>query len=238
MLTKTKAIVLKTTKYADASIIAKVYTEQMGLVSLLFQGVRKSRYNKASIIQPSYIITVDIYLKQNKSLFNVKEFSLANLYLHINNDFSKQAILLFACELLNKSVREQEENQALYNYVEQFFIMIDYSDEKLAHLPLLFFYQLAAYLGFEPLNNYSIHQPYFNMVNGEFEKMPNTRHQNLSIEDSLLMHQFLSFVTSNSFSSLSKINRTKLLDIWTNYYKIHLAEFHSLNSIKILQEVL
>ena len=43
MFHKTKGIVLHTIKYSETSVIAKIYTEKLGLVSYMIKGVRSSK---------------------------------------------------------------------------------------------------------------------------------------------------------------------------------------------------
>ena len=42
----TKAIVISTIKYSDTSLIVKLYTEKVGLVSFLLKGILKSKKGK------------------------------------------------------------------------------------------------------------------------------------------------------------------------------------------------
>ncbi|MDR2283209.1 MAG: recombination protein O N-terminal domain-containing protein, partial [Sphingobacterium sp.] len=43
MLQKTKGIALKTTNYSESSIVAQIFTENLGLQSYLINGARKPK---------------------------------------------------------------------------------------------------------------------------------------------------------------------------------------------------
>jgi DNA repair protein RecO (recombination protein O) len=50
---KTKGIVLHTVKYSETSVIVKIYTEKLGLVSYIVNGVRSAKSTaKASMMRP------------------------------------------------------------------------------------------------------------------------------------------------------------------------------------------
>ena len=51
MIQQTKGIVLSSVKYAESSIICRIYTEALGVQSFLINGVRK-RMAKTPIIKP------------------------------------------------------------------------------------------------------------------------------------------------------------------------------------------
>ena len=59
MLQKTRAVVLSTIEYAEASLIVKAYTEQFGLQSFLVNGVRKNKSKHTpAIFQPLSLIEI------------------------------------------------------------------------------------------------------------------------------------------------------------------------------------
>ena len=76
MLDKTEGIVLKTTKYAESSIITNIFTKKYGLLSFIVQGVRSSRNKqKGNLIQPLNMLMLEIYLKEQRNLNRIKEYS-------------------------------------------------------------------------------------------------------------------------------------------------------------------
>ncbi|HRB69903.1 MAG TPA: DNA repair protein RecO, partial [Chitinophagales bacterium] len=76
MLDKTEGIVLKTTKYSESSLIVKIFTKKHGLLSFMVQGVRSSKNKqKGNILQPLNCLNLEIYLKEQRNLNKLKEYS-------------------------------------------------------------------------------------------------------------------------------------------------------------------
>ena len=68
MIQQTKGIVLSSIKYAESSIICRIYTESLGLQSYIVNGVRKKK-GKNTYYQPLNILDLEVYHKE-KSGFN------------------------------------------------------------------------------------------------------------------------------------------------------------------------
>jgi DNA repair protein RecO (recombination protein O) len=96
MLEKTEGILLKTTKYAETSVIAKIFTKKYGMLSFMVQGVRSAKAKqKGNILQPLTILQLDIYLKEQRTLNRIREYSTAYIYKYMHADFTKQSIAVF-----------------------------------------------------------------------------------------------------------------------------------------------
>jgi len=66
MLVKTQGIILHIVRYGDQSLILTVYTEEFGRQSYIMNGTRgpKSK-NRAGILQPLYMLDLEVYQKKN-----------------------------------------------------------------------------------------------------------------------------------------------------------------------------
>ena len=66
-----KAIVISTIKYSDTSLIVRLYTEEVGLVSFLLKGVLKSKKGKlrTAYFQPLNQLSI-IFSHQEKEIYN------------------------------------------------------------------------------------------------------------------------------------------------------------------------
>ena len=72
MTHKTKAIILRSIKYGEASLVVTAFTELFGIQTYLVNGVRASnkKTNNAACFQPSAILGMEVYhneLKKNAS---------------------------------------------------------------------------------------------------------------------------------------------------------------------------
>lgn len=241
MLTKTKAIVIKTIDYSENSVILKCFTEQYGLQSYLINGVKNKKGSiKPSHLLPLNLLDLDVYHQLNKNLQRIKELKCQPILNNIHYDLLKSSIGIFMGELLNKTI--QAENQADKNLFEFLYTVIQYLDltkQSLANFPVYFMLQLSQYLGFNPKLNYSEINNSFDLEEGVFK--PSLFGDIKVVESHLAEYWFdLCKVNFDSFSQIeiNKTHRNELLNHIMLYYKIHVDGFNELKSNKVLVEVL
>ncbi len=81
MLDKTEGIVLKTTRYSESSVIATIFTKKHGVLSFMLQGIRSSKNKqKGNILQPLNMLNLEIYLKEQRNLNRIKEYTTSYIY--------------------------------------------------------------------------------------------------------------------------------------------------------------
>ena len=124
MYSKTKGIVLNSIKYGESSIICKIYTAKLGLQSYLVNGVRKKKGGGA-YYQALNILDLTVLHKNNRQLQRIKEVKANYAYKNIPFNVLKSSVALFLAEVLNKCLKEEEENQSLYCFLENSLIEFD-----------------------------------------------------------------------------------------------------------------
>src|SRR6185295_6738252 len=119
MLHNTKGIVLRSIKYGETSVIVSIYTELFGIQSYLVNGVRKSSKRSAgsaAAFQPAALLDLVVYHNDLKQLHRIREFKWSYLYQHIYFDVKKNAVSLYMIELLQKSIKQPEQNEDLFSF--------------------------------------------------------------------------------------------------------------------------
>lgn len=237
---KTRGIVLKQIKYSDTSIIAKIYTESFGIQSYIVKGARKkSSRIKTGLFQSLSLIDMVVYHKEKSNIQSLKEIKSAFPFTSIPFDIKKSTIAIFITEILYKSLKEEETNPALFNFIYDAIVFLDKKKEKFADFHLLFMIKLSRYLGFAPKRNYSKQNDIFDLIEGSFvNRIPVHFH-------------FIEEPLSKNFSDYLEIGfedleqnkipssmRKKLLECLLEYYKLHLEGFGDIKSYPILQTVL
>src|SRR4051812_16525108 len=108
MLYSTRAIVLRSIKYGDTSLISTLFTEKQGVQAYMAQGVRssKAKNNKAALLQPATLLDIVVYHKPNTNLQRIKEFQFAYLYTSMQEEVVKNSVALFSAELLLRLLPE------------------------------------------------------------------------------------------------------------------------------------
>jgi DNA repair protein RecO (recombination protein O) len=237
MLISTNAIVLSKLKYKDNDLIVKCYTEELGVLSFLLRGVLKNRKGNSKIAYFQLLsqLQINIIYKENRSLHSIKDVKLNSLYSSLHTHVLKSAIVMFLSEVLSNALKEEEQNEALYSYLENTLLWLD-SQEEYANFHLLFLLKLTKYLGFYPdetENEYS----FFNLNEGKFEIKPGSKNS-ISGENFILLKTLL----GTTFDALNtvKINskqRQSFLNMILLYFQLHLGTFKTPKSLQIFNQV-
>ena len=83
MTHKSKAVVLRTVKYGESSLIVTMFTERFGVQSYMVKGIRssgKAAAGKISFFQPAALLDLEVYQNPVKSLQYIKEYQWAHIY--------------------------------------------------------------------------------------------------------------------------------------------------------------
>jgi len=237
MLLTTNAIVLSKLKYRDNDLIVKCYTEQLGVVSFLLRGVLKSKKgnSKTAYFQLLSQLQLEIVYKPNRSLQIIKEVKLNHLYTSLHSNILKSSIVMFLAEVLTNTLKEEEQNNTLFSYIETTLLWLDaYSEYSNFHL--LFLLNLTKYLGFYP-EEINTNYNYFNLLDGKFEM---NQHGKYSISgENLTLLKTLLGTTFEALSSV-KINakqRQSFLSMILLYFELHLGSFKTPKSLQIFNQV-
>ena len=237
MLVKTNAIVLSKIKYGDHDVIVKCYTKNRGIVSYLLRGILKSKKSNSKIAyyQPLSQLEIEENFRANQTLHYITDVKLSVPYKSMHTNVLKAAIVMFLSEVLTASLKEEEANLSLYEYLETSLEWLDHETD-FANFHLLFLLELSKHLGFYPDTSHS-NFPYFNLRSGSFELKPQNPYT-VSGENLEFMKQLLSikFDELNSVK-LHSTQRQKLLNLFLFYFELHLSDFKKPKSLQILNQV-
>jgi DNA repair protein RecO (recombination protein O) len=239
----TKGIVIRTVKYGDTSLICALFTEQFGLQSYLLQGVRapgKRGVAQANLFQPPAILALDVYHQPLKSLQRIKEARWAHVYQSLFQDIAKNAVALFMVELLQKCIREPEPHADLFAFLEDVFLHLDQASPKTAaNMGLWFALQLAGFMGFRLENESGVSATYLDLRAGSFveEAPPHPQYAGgrlASLTDHLLQVQM---PTDLREIEMNQGERRQLLQLFEQFYALHVPEFGKLKTLPVLQTI-
>lgn len=235
MLVKTKAIVISSIKYQEKSLIVKCFTLSDGLKSYFVRDAFSSRKSnqKIAYFQPFSILEIEAVHKNKGTLENFKEIKLAIPFQTIHNTVTKSTIVLFLSEMMHYSIHEEEENEALFTFLETALLWLDAHDD-MANFHLIFLLEATKYLGFYP-DNTDIDLPYFEMTEGIFT--PFNAISSLSQHETQLFKKLLSLKFESDLKTFHVIERQLLLKILIDYYSFHLEGFRKPKSLDVLKEV-
>src|SRR5690606_27590958 len=237
MLVSTNAIVISKLKYGESDLIVKCYTQHYGMLSFLLRGVLKS---KKGAVQTAYFqslsqITLVVDYKANRSLHTIKEVKINHLYTTLHTNVVKSDVVMFLSEVLSSTLKEEEQNETLFSYLENSLLWFD-SHEAYSNFHLLVLLKLTKYLGFYPETN-NMAFDYFNLQDGKFELKSSSKYA-ISGENSALIKTLLNI----GFDNLSEIKitskeRQSFLKVLLLYFELHLGSFKTPKSLQIFNQV-
>lgn len=239
MLHKTKGIALKTTSYAENSIVAHVYTEAFGMQSYLINGAKKPKAKiQANLFQPLYPLDMVVYHKDNNGLQRIKEVHQLPVLREIPFDINKGSLALFINEILYKALRQQSPDPFLFNFIQQAILWLDAADSGLANFHLVFLIKLSRFLGFLPLHTNRGSHPYFDLLDGVFGNTLPAHSYVLQEPHTSLFQQLLRIGFEESAQiKMRKEDRKYLLEKTLEFYKLHTENFGTVHSLYILEEI-
>ncbi|MEA1874225.1 MAG: DNA repair protein RecO [Bacteroidota bacterium] len=239
MLIRTKAIVLNQFRYSDSSTIAHVLTQSHGKLSLFVRSSAKRKTDiKQRYFQPLFLLDVDIDYKEKREIQAVKEIKTFEPLHSISSDIRKQSIAIFLSEVLSKSIRAEQPDEALFDFVFHNVLLFEHLSKGSSLFHHYFLAQLLKYLGFAPGNTLTESRPFLDTESGLFVPASQLSSACFNELESKLLAAFTD-INANMLSnlSISKNNKQLALESILFYYSKHVPGFDKLKSYEILKAV-
>jgi len=239
MLHKTRGIVLHHIKYAESSLIVKIYTQAFGLQSYLVKGARSKRASmRSSLFQPMTLLDLVVYHREKNDLQHIREADLAEAFHSISSDLRKSTIAIFLAEMVIKTLKEGEANDKLFDFMASSLHFFDIQAEGLENFHLYFLIQYSRFLGFNPQGETDGPVTYFDLREGKFTASRPAHPDQIDGEQSQALHM-LTLASAGGLNKLSlpKSIRNDLLTTMLMYYQIHLSGLGTIKSLDVLREV-
>lgn len=231
---------LHTTAYSETSVIARIFTRQLGVRSYIMKGVRKEgSRTKRNLLQPLSYLDMVVYVNPKTTLNYVKEAAPHSLPVATadGNGAVRNAVVFFMTELLYKTLRDEEPDKELFDYIVEALEQLQQPlSPRHAQMPLLFMLRLTRYLGILPRDNYSVREPLFDMQEGCYKSAGATV---MDADSSRLLHEYLyAMQHQGEPPRVALQQRSMLLNRLLQYYQLHIAGFANFNSHEILHTIL
>lgn len=240
----TKAIILKLIPYGDTSLIITALTEVFGIQSYLIKGVRKpskTGATKASFFQHAAILNMVVYHHPQKQLNYIKEYNWAILNQNLYTNITKNCIALYLVELLLKCLKQPDDNPELYYFAEDALVQLNQATATItANFALYIALHLPNVLGIQIIDNYTTHSNILDLKDGcYYHETP----PHLHIVTEPYSYNISQLLKANHPSYLSEITlnglvRRQLLMYLETFYQLHIADFGTIKTLPILQEML
>ena len=236
MIEKSRGIVFSQLKYSETSIITTIYTEKFGRLHFIVNGARNPKGKiKANIFQPLALIDFNFYYNNKKEIQRIKEIQLVLPFKSIPFNIYKCSIALFIAEILEKSIKEEESNCNLFDFIYNSVLLLDSLEDNFSNFHLNFLIQLTKQLGFYPRNNFSETDKYFNLKEGIF--VPYFFYQSYCLDEEISKYFYYFIASKNYTFGLNQTKRNLILEKILTYYYLHLEGIREIKSFKVLNEV-
>lgn len=239
MFYKTEGIILHGLKYGDTGKIVTVYTEAFGRCTFLLQGIHaKKSSGKANLLQPLFLLEMEVDHRQGRELQRAREIRIKYPYQSVPYDIVKSSQAIFLAELLYKVLREEEARAELFQFLSHSFQLLDLIQGGTANFHLLFLIQLTRYMGFAPINNFGEERQFFDMASGNFTGVRPPHPNYLPPEEGRIM----SYIIGCSYENIENIaltssQRNNFLQRMIDYISLHLGIRLQLKSLEVLHEI-
>ncbi len=243
MLITTQAIVIKTIKYGDTSLIGYVFTEAMGLQTLMLKGMRKakSKSGGAGMWQSGNILDIVLYHHPQKNFQLVKEFKPAVIFQSLPENIVKQCVSVFAMEVLSLYLHKDIEQEDLFYFTKEFLTALDcLPTHSIANLPLYFLIHCGRLNGYIITGKYSDFANTANLREGKFSDTLNVQPPYLVGIEAQCLSDLLQIQNIKEVITylLNKQQRKQILLALIQFMEWHIPAFKPLKSLSVVSAVL
>lgn len=235
---KTDGVVLHSIPYAENGLIIKIYTRGYGLVSYVISLGKNRKNRKMALLQPLSLVQLISTPPESGKLARITNLESLYPYQALLVDPIKRTIALFLAEVLYRSIKEDQPDPDLFDFLQHSLRILDMTEDNCANFHLVFLLQLSRFYGFYPQEPGAGVAGYFDLQEGRFQLSkpahPHFLNAQLSVQLQRLMG--LNFERSGELK-LPNHDRKYLLSGLVNYFRYHVPNFGELRSVKVLEEI-
>ena len=247
MLISTSAIVLKTIPYGDTSVIARMFTEDQGKVTILAKGAWRPKNNAGALLEPMNHIHLQYYHKNSREIQVLKDGGFTQQFSNLRKELSKVIVGLTIVEMMDKSTLDNNPFPILYRLGWRVLEKLNDEKQNIWLVFVFFLYQLSLRLGFLPnikkcsKCNADLISGCFDNYTGELICVNCSTQSKISFdENSLSALQKLEGLHLDDLQTLSInmqgiTNSIQFLDLFISF---HLEGLKKLQSMTMLKQIL
>lgn len=239
MLTKSRAIVLGTVKYGDNAVIAHLLTEEEGCRSFVVR-IPKTRRSAGTyrLLQPLALVETEWDERGGEQLAHPRYIRINTPYVTIPVEPGKTAVVLFLAEFLHHALSGEPPSRELFEYVWRSLCWFDEAARHYANFHLVFLLRLSRFLGFFPGIRTYVPGAVFDLQSSTFSTTLPSHPHYLLAEDAAHLPTLmrLRYDTMHLFR-FSGTERSRLLGLIVEYYRLHIPAFPELKSLSVLRDV-
>jgi len=186
--------------------------------------------------QPLFVLDLDVYFRDTRDLQWIKEASFSGSIPDFQGDIVKSTQVMFLSEVLMKVLKEEEKNEALFDFLYRSVSYLESLENGSSSFHLFFLFQLTRFLGFYPRKNYDSERIFFDRFSGSFVTVPPAA----DIETEKLLGGYWNRcfdLTYNDADQLfsNKYHRNLFLDSLLDFYRHQVDSLGDIKSVEVLR---
>ena len=234
----TRAIVLRTVKFGESSLIVDMYTEQKGHQTFVINSVRKARaVTHASLLQLLSLVDLVAYHQDHKKIHRIKEVRSDHVWQSIPFDMRKSSVITCLAEVCSKCITTADPHPELFTFLRDSLIEYDHPDHFDRDFLIRFIVSLSHFLGFGiDVPETKVEGKYFDLMEGHIIHTRPTHNYLMSMED---LHHLSSIMAQGPDHKADAPHdvRKRLVDQLIMYYQLHVESLREVHSLRILREL-
>lgn len=235
----TRAVVLRTVKYSDTSVVLRAYTERFGLRAYIVRIGGKGA-SRLAALQPLSRVELVAPEAGEHGMRTVRDLRVDRPYTRVQREPRRGILLLFAQEVLDRTLREEAADPQMYDFVRETLESLD-TDPDTAHQPLRMLVGLAKRLGFFPglpeegEDRFDLREGYF--FHGDAPHEFCMEPASAALFARLIMQEEGILPEGGPHGSSAAVRRRTMDDLLL-YFRFHVEGFGELRSLDVLRTVL
>lgn len=147
MKNSTELIVLNHTKFGENSIVVHTLSRAYGRRGFL---IRVGKKGAMSLFLPLNVLEAEIHENPKANLWSAGSMTALHPLTGIRSNLYKNTMTLFMSEVLYRTVKDGEGDEALFDWCRRSILTLDALQSDFSNFHLLFLLGLAGALGFSP----------------------------------------------------------------------------------------
>jgi DNA repair protein RecO (recombination protein O) len=231
----TDAIVIQAIRHTDTTMVVTLLTQELGRIAMVVSSNRRSRKQSViPLLAPLSLVSIEAYMHKSTRMPRITEIHCRYPLATLHFNAVRRSIAMFISELLVRTLRDEGRDENLYNMIDDSIRMLDGGLEGESNFHILFMYKLASVLGFEP-DIAATSYPFFDMEEGCMtSQIPFHRHYLSGEEKALFVRLARADIAHLADIAQNVEERTTLIKILEDYFRLHIPQFEGLNSPYIL----
>jgi len=150
VIVKSRAVILRETKYRDQSKICSIYTREFGKITVIIKGARNPKNKLSGIFSAGNVVDLVLYKKSSRDIQLVSDGNLVLSPMVPEPDMERFAILYRIIDLVRQCTEDGEKSLPLFTLLAGTLEQLYRTGINFQQLYAWFLLRLVSVLGFQP----------------------------------------------------------------------------------------